>query len=510
MDCEVVVVGGGIGGLTVAALLAQRGMNVCLLERQSEVGGCAASFNKFGFTFEQGYGLYSSWQSGEIHQRIFSELPVASPEVHGLDPAYLVRLPDQSQVAVGKSVDQFEQNLREVFPECADSAIGFYRELNLAGATLGQALQQSPDLLAASKTSRTFKLLSKGKTGANILASAGDSVAAHLNGSSSRFRRFVDVQLQTLAQGNSDEVPYLQAALALTEVSQGMFAIRGTSAALATRLADSIRASGGSIRLDSPVLRLSYDSTGNATGVDLLSGEKVTAAKAIVSNLTVWDTYGRLVGLNRTPTEMRKELQRLRGWGAYLLFLALDDDCDMHALAGDRFLTVTDWQADEAYSPENNQLFFNAAPTWDQRAPTGKRAVTVHAFTPVDDWFFFHTDEEESEASDQRMLEACWSRLHSAVPELGSSIEVIDSLNPRGYYDSTRRKLGLVGNVVPNSAEFWRGQPSYGTSLPNLFIISDTTSPGGLASLSRSALVLADKLAPQAKRPRQNHIVCCI
>lgn len=497
MDCEVVVVGGGIGGLTVAALLAQRGVNVCLLERQSEVGGCAASFNKFGFTFEQGHGLYSSWQSDEIHQRIFSELPVAPPEVHALDPAYLVRLPDQSQIAVGKSVDQFEQHLREVFPECADSATGFYRGLNLTGGVLRQVLQQSPDLLAASKTSRIFKLLSKGKAGASILGSAGDSVAAHLNGVSSRFRRFVDAQLQTFAQGNSDEVPYLQAALALTEVSHGMFAIRGTGAALATRLADSIRASGGSIRLDSPVLRLSYDSAGNASGVDLLSGEKVSAAKAIVSNLTVWDTYGKLVGLNGTPTEIRKELQKLRGWGAYLLFLSLDDDPRTDTLGCDRFLTVTDWQPDEAYSPENNQLFFNAAPIWDQRAPPGKRAVTVHAFTPVDEWFSFHTDEEESEAADQRMLEACWSRLHSAIPELGSSIEVIDSLNPRGYYDSTRRKLGMVGNVVPGSAQFWRGQPSCVTSLPNLFIISDTTSHGGLASLSRSALALADRLAPQ-------------
>jgi phytoene dehydrogenase-like protein len=87
--------------------------------------------------------------------------------------------------------------------------------------------------------------------------------------------------------------------------------------------------------------------------------------------------------------------------------------------------------------------------------------------------------------------------LHAAFPELGSSVEVIDSVNPRGYYDSTRRKLGMVGNVVPTASQFWEGQPSYATSLPNLFIISDTTSPGGMGAISRSALVLADKLAPR-------------
>jgi phytoene dehydrogenase-like protein len=493
MDCEIVVVGGGIGGLTVAALLAERGMNVCLLERQSEVGGCAASFEKFGFTFEQGYGIYSSWGPGEIHQRIFSELPVEPPDTQSLDPTYLVRLPDHSEVEVGTDLRRFEESLRKVFPECADRAIAFYRELNELGTNLRQLLQQSPGLISASKASRAYTLLKNGKAGAKILA-AGDSVNGRLHGLSFRFRRFVDAQLQILAQGNSDDVPYLQAALALSDVSHGMFAIHGGSAALAGRLADSIKGSGGSIKLDSPVLRLAYDSGGSAVGVDLLSGEKITASTAIVSNLTVWDTYGKLVGLNRTPPEIRKQLQTLRSWGAYLLFLSLDDH-GSGSPGSERLLTVADWQADANYSPENNQLFFNAAPPWDRRAPAGKRAVTLHAFTEVDDWFSFHVSEEESEAKDQQMLEACWERLHAAMPELGSSVEVIESINPRGYYDQTRRKLGMVGDVAPAGSEFWQAQPSYLTSLPNLFIISDTTSPGGLASLSRSALQLADRLA---------------
>ncbi|MDQ1640394.1 MAG: hypothetical protein QOF62_3733 [Pyrinomonadaceae bacterium] len=495
MDCEVVVVGGGIGGLTVAALLAQRGVNVCLFERQAEVGGCAANFEKFGYSFEQSYGLYSSWEPDEIHRRIFAELPVEPPEIHALDPSYVVRLPDQCQVAVGKSAEQFEQSLREVFPECAAQAIEFYRELDLAGTTLRQLLQQNPELLSSSKTNRTYRLLGKGKAGVKILAAGSDTVAAHLNGLSFRFRRFVDAQLQILAQGNSTQVLYLQAAIALSEAHRGMFSIRGGSAALAARLADSTRTSGGSVRLNAPVLRLAYNSAGNAVGVDMLSGERVTASRAIVSNLTLWDTYGKLVGLNRTPTDIRKALQTLRGWGAYLMFLSLEDEA-ADALAGERFLALTDWQADREYDPQGQQLFFNAAPGWDKRAPAGKRAVTVHAFTEADAWFTFHSNEEELEARDQQMLEACWQRLHKMMPELGASVEVIDSFNPRGYYESTRRKLGMVGGLVPTRTQFWPGQAAYLTSLPNLFNVSDTTSAGGLEAVSRAALVLADKLAP--------------
>ncbi|HYY57566.1 MAG TPA: FAD-dependent oxidoreductase, partial [Pyrinomonadaceae bacterium] len=87
MAYEVVVVGGGIGGLTAAALMAARGMSVCLIEKESRAGGCASAFEKFGYEFEQGASLYAAWQPGEIHERVFAELGVNAPEVRPAVPA---------------------------------------------------------------------------------------------------------------------------------------------------------------------------------------------------------------------------------------------------------------------------------------------------------------------------------------------------------------------------------------------------------------------------------------
>lgn len=493
MECEVAVVGGGIGGLTVAALLAQRGIDVCLLERESRVGGCAASFEKFDYNFEQGYGLYAAWQPKEIHDRVFSELPVDPPETRLLDPSYIVRLPDQSEVALTRQVDEFENNLRDVFPECAREAIDFYRKLDGIGAALRRAFQKLPNLLTASKSQQAYSLMWEGRVAAEILSSLQQTTADRLTGVSPRFRSFVDVQLQALAQAPSSDVAYLYAALALTAPLEGMFAIRGGSAALAHRLSESIKKSGGKVRLDTPVLRVAYDAAGDARGVDLLSGEQVIATRAIVSNLTVWDTYGKLIGLDHTPASVRQRLKTLSGWGAYLLYLAMDDDA-ASGLPAEHILSLTEWPAGNEYDPERNHLMFAAAPKWDARAPLGKRAVTVHAFTAVDNWFTFHTDETELEQNDQRMLEACWQRLHQAMPELGSNIEVIDTATPRGFYELTRRKLGMVGGLNPGPGSFSSPQPASQTSLPNMFLISDTTSPGGVAGLSQSALVLADEL----------------
>ncbi len=493
MAHEVVVVGGGIGGLTVAALLVQRGVDVCLLEREPRVGGCAANFEKFGYTFEPGYGLFTGWKPGEIHDQVFSELPVERPEVRLWEPSYTVRLPDQTEIALTGDTEKFENNLRRSFPECAEQAVGFYRKLESIGEALRRLFERAPDLLSASKARRAYNLLSERRLGAEILKASQHSTIAHLGDCSARFRRFIDVQLLTLAQASSTEVSYLHAALALSGPRSGMFAIRGGAAGLANKLADSIKQSGGRIRLDTPVLRLSYDSTGAAVGVDLLSGETVTASKAVVSNLTVWDTYGKLVGLNRTPAEIRKQLNGLRGWGAYLLYLALDETA-APSLPAEHVLALTDWQDDQPYEPQGNQLMFSAAPAWDARGPRGKRAVTVHAFTDVDDWFTFHNDETELEQRDQQMLERCWQQLHSALPELGSSIEVIETATPRSFYDLTRRKLGMVGGIIPTAGEFWLDGPGYQTALPNLFIVSDTKSSWGLEGLTRSAFMLANGL----------------
>jgi C-3',4' desaturase CrtD len=490
MAYEVIVVGGGIGGLTAAALLAARGINICLIEKESRVGGCAASFQKFGYEFELGAGLYASWQPGEIHERVFAELAVAPPEVHPVSPAYVVRLPDGTQVTLTENDDEFEASLRAGFPECAEAALNFYRELVPLDEALRHATRSLPELINADAARMSPRLLS----------SMNHTAAEHLTQTSLRFRRFIDAQLELFAQCDNETCSYIYAARALMLPRRGMHAIRGGASALAETLGAAIKKSGGTMRLNTTALRLAYDSTGRATGVDLLSGETVEATRAIVSNLTVWDTYGKLVGLNRTPNDTRKQLKNLHGWGAYLLFLGLDEDAAAR-LSVDHVLALTDWQEGRTFDPQEAQLMMASAPGWDARAPEGKRAATVSTFTEAADWFSFHEDESEHEEQDQAMLETWWKRIHTAMPELGDGVEVIETMTPRDFYESTRRKLGMVGGVGQSLDVCGSNSLAHKTVLPNLFMVGDTVSPGvGVAAVTQSALIVANEIAPLTRR----------
>ncbi len=355
---DVVVVGGGIGGLTVAALLSARGLNTCLLERQSQVGGCIARVEFSGYDFEPGMGLYTSFGAGEVYDALFSQLPVAAPEVFPITSPYILRRVDKTDVTIA---------------------------------------------------------------------------------------------------------------------TDDLYSIAGGTATLAERLAESIKQSGGNLRLNSPVLRLAYDEAGRATGIDLLSGERVFAKKAIVSNLTIWDTYGKLIGLNRTPAEIKKHLSTLHGTGVYVVYAGIEEPA-VARLPGQR-MRVEDSEGEFTFAISSGA------------APRGKRAVTFTTRTEIDSWFAYQSSEEDYEEWDQSALETFWNRLHAALPELGSDIEVIETANPRTYYDSTRRKLGMVLGVdEPVSV-------GNQTSLPNVFMVGDTvTREPRLAAVVETAVNLVDRL----------------
>ncbi|HET7377199.1 MAG TPA: FAD-dependent oxidoreductase, partial [Anaerolineae bacterium] len=94
MHEKIIVVGAGVGGLTAAALLSQRGFDVTVLEAHVEPGGCAATFFHQGYRFDAGATLVGGFQLNGPHDLVARELGIEWP-IRSIDPAMLVHLPDR-------------------------------------------------------------------------------------------------------------------------------------------------------------------------------------------------------------------------------------------------------------------------------------------------------------------------------------------------------------------------------------------------------------------------------
>jgi len=76
MKYDVIIIGGGLGGLTAGAKLAKEGRRVLLVEQHDRPGGCATTFKRKDFIMEVGLHEMDGLDPRDMKTRIFRDLGV--------------------------------------------------------------------------------------------------------------------------------------------------------------------------------------------------------------------------------------------------------------------------------------------------------------------------------------------------------------------------------------------------------------------------------------------------
>lgn len=87
---RIVVIGAGMGGMAAAALLAKRGFDVTVLEKNSQTGGKARLWEKEGFRFDMGPSWYLMPEVFEHFFSLFGKSHNDYYTLEKLDPSYKV------------------------------------------------------------------------------------------------------------------------------------------------------------------------------------------------------------------------------------------------------------------------------------------------------------------------------------------------------------------------------------------------------------------------------------
>jgi hypothetical protein len=125
---DVAVVGAGLGGLAVAALLSRRNQKTIVLESGETIDGAGGVFKRDGATFFAAPPLsYGFDPGGAFHE--LSEVLGGVHKVSVYSPSYQVALPDRRITLYPAWSDTLEE-LRREFPGEIDAIARFHRDLH--------------------------------------------------------------------------------------------------------------------------------------------------------------------------------------------------------------------------------------------------------------------------------------------------------------------------------------------------------------------------------------------
>lgn len=127
MGKTALVIGGGFGGLSAAALLARDGWSVTLVEKNDQLGGRARYWHKDGFTFDMGPSWYLMPEVFERYFSLFGKKRSSYFDLSPLDPYYKVFYGDGETAEL---TPRYEENkkLFESFEEGGGVAFEEYME----------------------------------------------------------------------------------------------------------------------------------------------------------------------------------------------------------------------------------------------------------------------------------------------------------------------------------------------------------------------------------------------
>ena len=129
-EYDAVVIGAGNGGLTASLGLAQKGLNVLLLERHNIPGGCATSFCRGRFEFEvalhQLSGMGTREKPGPLRMSLGSLGVLDDIEFVEMADLYSVLMPDGFRLTLKADKNQIISELEEKFPHQKEAINRFF------------------------------------------------------------------------------------------------------------------------------------------------------------------------------------------------------------------------------------------------------------------------------------------------------------------------------------------------------------------------------------------------
>ena len=295
VDKKITIIGGGLAGLTAGTLLAKNGLQVQLLEARDKTGGCCATTDVQGFTFNDGALCLIL---PEVLDHAFSRLGLdreACLPLRKITASHTTTLPDGATVTMGEGLDVRVEGGGEDVD--ADQLRG---ELERMMAKWSPVL----DFFTKDAAFHPFSLGRMALRGWKHLPKLIGSAEAELKASfSSRAVRaaFSGALLFNLVP--PEKMPVTMVLGLVSMLRDGYYLPEGGMGAITDTLREAFMRNGGEIRLNAPVERIVVKD-GRVTGVTA-AGVGVIESPVVLSTASGMATILSLLDEADAPARMR-------------------------------------------------------------------------------------------------------------------------------------------------------------------------------------------------------------
>ena len=441
-DYDLIIIGGGVGGTAIGAILASKGFKTLLIEKNKFIGGRCSSYEKEGFKIDIGvhtFGRTSRGPHGKILKMIGME--------NAIDWV-LCRNPGPRWFYQGKFW-KFPRELKELIPHSDFSSL--------------MKLFRDVVKMMKKKNLEEFER----KSAKDLLSQYTDNNLVHSFVDIISLLYFVVPYYQTSA---SEFVRCLSSLSADFSIGYP----KGGCESIPLTYAQGIEKFGGNILTGQSVKKIIVENE-KVQGIELENG-KFISSKIVISNAGIRETINNTVGRKHFMSNYLKKIENLKySLSALTLKIALKKPIT-------DFKVVTSFSLhnpEESFSslingkvPEEIPLFIPIPSNYDSNlAPKGKQLLIAGTAVP----------QENFEKNREKWIENSLKSLETIFPDLSDNLLWYDVSTPKDLDKLGGKEASVIG-ISQITSQTGNDRPSPELPIEGLYLVGGDAGGWGIGT----------------------------